>query len=131
MEFEEIVLTKEEMSALKALKKSADEKQGILVEPENKAILERLYHFEFTNIQACTTTPPAKTLKWPFPRAAYITEQGRDYLAYLTAQNREKRSDRRHDILLLFISTLIAIFFDHLDDLLNIFRLLLDFLWKQ
>lgn len=131
MDFSEIVLSKNELSALKTLKKAGDSGNGILVEPKNKEVLKRLYHFELTNIQACTTAPPTGTLKLPFPRAAYITERGRDYLAYLEAQKREKRSNRRHDILLLFISALIAIFFDHLDDLLNILWLFLGFVGEH
>lgn len=131
MEFEEIVLTKKELSTLKALKKAADKKQGFLVKSKNKSVLERLYHFEFVEIQNCTTAPPGETLKWPFPRAVYITERGRDYLAYLEAKERERKSDRRHDVLLLFISALIAILLDHLNDLLDIFRLLPNFLGKH
>ncbi|MCI8623796.1 MAG: hypothetical protein HFG26_09050 [Provencibacterium sp.] len=131
MEFEEIVLTKEEMSALKALKKSADEKQGILVEPENKSSFERLVHFGLAEIQICTTAPSGDALKWPLPKAAYITERGRDYLVYLNHKKSERRSDRRHDVLLLLISALIAVFFDHLGDLFSIVRLFLDFLGKH
>lgn len=131
MEFEEIVLTKEELSTLKLLKKAADEKRGLLVDPENQAALDRLIHFEFAEIQVCTTAPHGNMLKRPLPKAAYITERGQDYLAYCNSKKQEKKSERRHDILLLLISALIAVFFDHLGDLLNIIRLFLDFLGKH
>lgn len=131
MEFDKIYLTKDELSTLKALKKSASEEQGILVEPGNKSSFERLVHFELAEIQTCTTTPPGKKLEWPFPKAACITERGRDYLAYLDAKKREKKSERRHDILLLLISALIAVFFDHLNDILSIVRLFLNFIGEK
>lgn len=131
MEFEEIILTKDELSALKVLKSASDEKQGILVEPKNKSNFERLVHFEFAEIQICTASSSGNTLEFPLPKAAYITERGRDYLAYLEYKKRDRRNNRRHDILLLFISALVAVFFDHIDDLFSIIRLFLDFLGKK
>ena len=126
--FEQITLTKEELSTLKALKRADTQKQGILVNQKNKTVLDRLYHFELAEIHSCSTAPPGETLKFPFPRAAYITDCGKDYLAYLEAQKRAKKSDRRHDILLLFISASIAVFFDHFDDILDILRLFVNFI---
>lgn len=75
--------------------------------------------------------PPGTTLKWPFPRTARITDSGLDYLAYADEKKREKRSERLHDVLLLIFSALIAVFFDHLHDILNFIRMIFDAFGKQ
>ncbi len=114
MDFSDIVLSKEELAALRALAKSP-----VLVEPHNKDVLYRLKHFELAEIQACSHTVPGVR----FPRGAYITDRGRDYLAYLRQQKSDKRRIRHHEIVLYFISatagSAFTLLVEHFSDIIR------------
>lgn len=129
--FEEISLSKVELSALKELEKALNRHKAILVEAGNKTVLERLDHFKFAEIQPYINGLNGKTAYFPLPKQATITDRGRDYLAYLGGKKKERKNNRRHDIILLLISAIIAMFFDHLDDFLGAAQYLFDFLTKQ
>lgn len=131
MDFEEIFLSKEELSALRELKKSASEKTVVLVEAKNKTAFNRLAHFQFAEIDDYTKSLSGEVISFPLPKSVRITQRGSDYIAYFDNNKKDKRSDRRHDILLLLIGALITLFFDHFCDILNFARALFHLLGER
>ncbi len=123
MGFAEIVLSKDEVSALKALKKAADKGQNILVDAKNKAVIDRLVHFGFAEVQPCTKALPGGTLSFPLPKEARITDLGRDYLAYQGQKRTDNRKLRRHEMVLYFISataaSVLTLFIEHFPDIVR------------
>lgn len=121
--FEEIVLSKEELLALKELDSASKSHKALLVEQRNKAVFERLCHFGLAGIHPCTKSPNGTTLSFPLPKQSVITERGRDYLAYLGQAKKERRRISRHEIVLYFISATagaaFTLFVEHLGDILR------------
>ncbi len=122
MEFNQIVLSKEELSALKELRDANCKKESIKVAPENKDIFDRLAHFDLVVVRYSSEAATGDRVSFPLPKAAFITERGLDYLTYLEGKSKERRRDWRREIALLIIGSLITLFFEHFHDLLNLAR---------
>ena len=108
MVFDEIVLSKDEMDLLKALAREG----AILVVNEIRDAVRRLEHFGLAQTEVVTN--PAfiaeahKKSGDILPKAAEITDTGRDYLAYLEEKEADSRRDFRRDVLLAFIGAVIG-----------------------
>ncbi len=126
MEFDQIILSKDELSVLKKLRDAHREKKEIPVTPENRDIFDRLVHLELAKVQFSADAAPDDKVSFPFPKTAHITERGLDYLAYLDGKEKERHRDWRRDIALsLFgavIGSLITLLFEHAHDLVNLAR---------
>ncbi len=119
MEFDQIVLTEEELSALKELRDANRENKWIKVTPENKAVFDRLVHFELAEVRYSSEATTDNIVTLPLPKAAYITDKGLDYLSYLDGKRKERQRDWKRDIILLLIGSLVTLFFEHIFDLIN------------
>lgn len=119
MEFGQITLTKEEMELLRKL----DSEGPALVEPENRAALMRLKHFELVEFWPVTNPAAfdeARRLSGGIiPKAASITDTGRDYLAWADSRDAQERRDFRREILLLLAGALIALLAERVPGLLS------------
>lgn len=119
MEFEQITLKKEEMELLRKL----DSEGPALVEPENRAALTRLKHFEFVEFWPVTNPAAfdeARRLSGDvIPKAASVTDAGRDYLAWADSREAQERRDFRREILLLLAGALIALLTERVPGLLS------------
>ncbi len=122
MEFDTIVLSKDELSVLRELEKARVDNRGVPADNGNKAALERLMHFEFARVKPCSVPVDSEEKKRHLMQMYFITDRGRDYLAYLENKKKERRSNRRHDVMLLLISALIALLLDHLQDIWKVIR---------
>lgn len=128
MDFEEIVLSKAELSALKSLKQAYLEKFELKVETQNRDIFDRLVHFGLADVHPCTVAESGATLRFPLPKVARITDRGLDYLAYIDGQKKNTRSGRRHEVALTLIGAaagaLITLLVEHFGQLLDLIRAL-------
>lgn len=108
MGFDEIVLSKEEMELLKILASEG----AILVENANRKIIRRLEHFGLAQTDVVTNPRLFDAAREKsgdlIPKAAEITDKGRDYLAYLDEKEADSRRDFRRDTLLALIGAVIG-----------------------
>lgn len=108
MQFNEIILTRSELSALKFLNESS----AVIVEDSNREDLERLKFFDF--VEFYTITDPKtrkiaveKTSRFA-PQGARITNLGKSYLTYLHGKHREQWRDRAYGFVSGIAVTVIA-----------------------
>ncbi|MBR0281538.1 MAG: hypothetical protein IJQ81_08105 [Oscillibacter sp.] len=111
MSFDEIVLSKEEMELLKILSSEG----AILVEDTNRKIIRRLEHFGLAQTGVVTNPRLFDEAREKsgdmIPKAAIITDKGRDYLAYLEGKEADSRRDFRRGALMLLIGGCILLLF--------------------
>lgn len=105
LEFSEIMLTKEEMKALKKLLDSP-----VQVEQCNQTVYERLEHYGFVCFRGSRSDP--------LTYSANITTCGRDYLAFRAGLRRSKRGAFLHDLVLLLIGSAFTLLVEHFGEIL-------------
>lgn len=105
LEFSEIMLTKEEMKALKKLLGSP-----VQVEQCNQAVYERLEHYGFVYFHGSRSDP--------LTYSANITTRGRDYLAFRAGLRRSKRGAFLHNLLLLMIGSAFTLLVEHFGEII-------------
>lgn len=105
LEFSEIMLTKEEMKALKKLLDSP-----VQVEQCNQAVYERLEHYGFVCFHGSRSDP--------LTYSANITTRGRDYLAFRAGMRRSKLGAFLHNLLLLMIGSAFTLLVEHFGEIL-------------
>ena len=108
MNFDEIVLSKDEMELLNILAK----KGPVLVETDNWEITQRLAHFGLAEILPITNPNIAESIRREsggiLPGGIQITSRGRDYLVYQATKEADSRKSFRRDVLLALISATIG-----------------------
>ena len=108
MSFDEIVLSKDEMKLLKILNKQGP----ILIEPHNRDIIHRLEHFGLAESYLITDPETSDEMRRKsgaiVPQAAFITDIGKDYLAYRAEKEADSRKGFRRDVLLTLIGAIIG-----------------------
>lgn len=100
MEFSEIMLTKEEMTALKELLE-----RSVVIDSQNKSVYERLEHYGFVIFHASRSDNLALS--------ASITTKGRDYLAFRAGMRRTRRSSFFYNLLLMASGSAITLLIEH------------------
>lgn len=105
LEFSEIMLTKEEMKALKKLLGSP-----VQVEQCNQAVYERLEHYGFVYFHGSRSDP--------LTYSANITTRGRDYLAFRAGLRRSKLGAFLYNLVLLLIGSALTLLVEHFGEIL-------------
>lgn len=125
--FDEIVLSKAEMELLKTMAENGP----VMLMVDNKDVIMRLKDFDFVMLFAVQNFPEElrQRVYGVFPRAADITDQGRNYLAYQAEKDVDSRRDFRREVLIAVISaaagSLATLLIEHLPGLFEILKNLL------
>ncbi len=125
MDFDEIVLTSEQLEALKAVSKNS-----ILLTRKN----QKTYYFlrnayGFVEIIAYFDEGSEKS---PFriPKAVLITELGSSYLEYFRNKRKDSSKSSHHDYLVAIVSAVCGSLFtflvDHHSDVVRFFDIIID-----
>ena len=151
MNFDEIILTEEELSALKELIDLTKDGGMVYVEDENRKIMERFESLGFAEIydvpKFSPHMPRESSRRFSAPRSAKVTEKGFRYLLYLAEQEKEKaerqakeaeekadqlsqsKRDRRFSLLNTLLGAaagaLLTLFTDHFNEIRLFFQCLL------
>lgn len=102
LKFDEIVLTEEELEALKTVNESC-----VLVEPHNKDVFYRLKYFDFVEISALSKWPDGVKFSG-IPKGAMIKERGKDYLLYIDAKSKSEKRKKHHDLFVAAFGTVVG-----------------------
>jgi hypothetical protein len=102
----EIELSKSEKKVLLAIKKS-----GIYAESQIMGDVQRLRHFGLAEVQSVPAKDGIpKVSSIGLAQKVFITDKGKDYLAYIHQRDSQKKSDYIHDWMIAVVSALAGAF---------------------
>ena len=125
LSFNEIVLTAEELEALRAV-----EKDAVQLEPGNEAAFQSLRAYGFVEIIALAKFTPSA---YVIPKGALITNRGKAYLRFWDERSKNNIHQLRHDYSVNIINgavgaitgAILTLLIEHHSEIIHFFNMLL------